>query len=137
MNKVKWGATIILIQGFAMEIAPILFALSGIVNAENTADSIVRYKFVVPFFSENMELLLVSGLVFGVTRIIGAAALLKDRMWGFVLSLINCIVSMILLVFLLPAGALDGILACIALILLLSGYFGKRSVSERLQVGSE
>jgi hypothetical protein len=47
-------------------------------------------------------------------------------MWGFALSLINCIVTMSLMIFMLPAGIADGILAGTALILILTEYFGDK-----------
>jgi uncharacterized membrane protein (DUF2068 family) len=66
--------------------------------------------------------------IFGITRIIGAIGLLKNRLWGLVLSVINCIITMILMVFMLPAGIVDGVLASAALILILTAYFGKRKI---------
>ena len=66
--------------------------------------------------------------IFGITRIIGAIGLLKNRLWGLALSVINCIVTMVLMVFMLPAGIVDGVLATFALILMLTAYFGKREI---------
>jgi hypothetical protein len=51
-----------------------------------------------------------------------------NRMWGLVLSVINCVVTMALMIFLLPAGILDGVLACSALVLMLTQYFGKMRI---------
>lgn len=63
-------------------------------------------------------------------RLIGAIGLLKNRMWGLVLSVINCIITIALMMFLLPAGILDGILAGTALVFILLQYFGDKKIVE-------
>ena len=75
-------------------------------------------------------MILFMGAIFGVMRIIGAIGLLKNRMWGLALSVINCVVNMILMMFMLPFGIQDGLLACIALVLILTQYFGNRKIIE-------
>ena len=72
--------------------------------------------------------MIIIGAIYGVVRIIGAVGLLKNRMWGFVLSIINCVITMTLMIFMLPAGIMDGLLACTALILMLTQYFGKKEI---------
>jgi hypothetical protein len=37
---------------------------------------------------------------------------------------------MVLMIFMLPAGIVDGFLACPALILILTGYFGKKEITK-------
>lgn len=66
-----------------------------------------------------MNLMFVMGVIYGVIRVIGAVGLWKNRMWGVVLSVINCVIAMALMMFMLPVGIMDGILATIALILIL------------------
>ena len=45
--------------------------------------------------------------------------------------MINCVVTMILMMFMLPAGIMDGILSGAALLLMLMQYFGKeKAVAE-------
>ena len=63
-------------------------------------------------------------------RLIGAIGLLKNRMWGLVLSVIICIITITLMMFLLPAGIMDGILAGSALILILMGFYGDRKITN-------
>ena len=63
-------------------------------------------------------------------RLIGAIGLLKNRMWGLALSVINCVITLALMMFLLPAGVMDGILAGSALVLLLMQYFGDKKIQE-------
>ncbi len=70
----------------------------------------------------------IAGLIYGVVRVIGAVGLWKNRMWGLVLSVIICVITMALMIFMLPAGIMDGILACSALILILVQYFGNRKI---------
>ena len=65
-------------------------------------------------------------------RSVGAVGVLRNRLWGLVLSVINCVVTMVLMVFMLPAGIVDGLLACSALVLLLTAYFGTRPLAPAL-----
>ncbi|MCT4574522.1 hypothetical protein N3930_47335, partial [Bacillus thuringiensis] len=68
------------------------------------------------------------GGVFAALRIIGAAGLLRNRMWGYALSLITCSATLVLMMFMLPAGIADGILAGGALILLLLARYGRTPI---------
>ena len=79
---------------------------------------------------DNMNLMLVMGAIYGIVRIIGAVGLWKNRMWALVLSVINCVITMALMMFMLPAGIMDGILATTALILILTQYFGNKKIIE-------
>ncbi len=88
------------------------------------------FSFIVPYFQENLYLMMIIGGIFGAARLIGSIGLLKNRMWGLVLSVINCIITMTLMVFMLPAGILDGIFAGSALILILVQYYGTKKVIE-------
>lgn len=86
-----------------------------------------RFKF--PYFQDNLNMMIVIGAIYGVVRTIGAIGLLKNKMWGFMLSVINCVITMALMMFLLPAGILDGVLASSALILMLTQYYGNKEIS--------
>jgi hypothetical protein len=70
----------------------------------------------------------IAGLLWGVFRAIGVFGLWRGRMWGFSLSVINCVIALILMMDMLPFGIMDGILAGTALILLLTQYFGKKEI---------
>ena len=48
------------------------------------------FSFIVPFFDEHLYLMMAMSGVFAALRTVGAIGLLKNRMWGFVLSGINC-----------------------------------------------
>ena len=80
--------------------------------------------------ANNLALMLPMAVIFGVTRVIGAVGVLKNRKWGFILSVINCVITMNLMLFMIPAGIADGILASTALLLLLSGYFRNQKITE-------
>jgi uncharacterized membrane protein (DUF2068 family) len=73
---------------------------------------------------------MVMGAMYGILRILGAIGLLKNKMWGLVLSVINCVITLALMMFLLPAGIMDGVLAGGALILILLQYFGNKKIIE-------
>lgn len=55
---------------------------------------------------------------------------MENRIWGLVLSIINCVITMALMMFMLPAGIMDGILATTALILILIQYFENKKIIE-------
>ena len=96
------------------------------------AFGIVRYfSFIVPYLQENMYLMLAIGLLYGVARVMGAIGLWKNKMWGLVLSIINCVITMALMIVMLPAGIMDGIFACSALLLILTQYYGDKKIIEQ------
>lgn len=113
-----------------MEIGGCLCLIPVFIFGSNQFDINQYFSFIIPYFKDNMNLMLVVGLIYGIVRIIGAVGLWKNRIWGLVLSTINCIVTMILMMFMLPAGIMDGILACSALILILVQYFGDRKIIQ-------
>lgn len=126
-KKFKIAAILMIIHGAMME------ALTGIAMfplaiKSGMNDAALPFIFAIDFFRENILFMLPMAVIFGVVRVIGAVALLKNRKWGFVLSVINCIVTMNVMLFMIPSGIADGILACTALILLLCGYFGKEEI---------
>lgn len=128
-KKFKIAAVLMIIHGAMMEaltgIAMFPLAIKSSMN-----DAVLPYIFAIDFFRENILFMLPMAVIFGVTRVIGAVALLKNLKWGFVLSVINCIVTMNVMLFMIPSGIADGIFACTALILLLCGYFGKEKINK-------
>lgn len=87
-------------------------------------------SFIVPYLQDNIKLMLIVGGIYGTIRVIGAVGLWKNRMWGLALSVINCVITLALMVFMLPAGIIDGVLAGSALLLILIQYFGCRKIDE-------
>lgn len=81
--------------------------------------------FALPYLQENLYLMMAMSGIFAALRVLGAVGLLRNKLWGLALSIINCLVTLALMVFLLPAGLLDGLLSGTALVLLLLARFGK------------
>lgn len=130
MNKYKIASVLMMIHGAFMEIGG-CFCLIPIFILGADKFNINEYiSFIVPYFQENMDLMLIMGMLYGIVRVIGAVGLWKNRMWGLVLSILNCIITMILMMFMLPAGIMDGVLACSSLILILTQYFGDKKIIE-------
>lgn len=126
-NKFKIAAILMIIHGALMEagtgIFMMPFALKHLTNGK-----ISEYIFAIDMFRDNILFMIPMAIVFGVTRVIGAIGLLKNRKWGFVLSVINCVVTMIIMIFMIPSGITDGLLSCSALVLLLAGYYGTETI---------
>ena len=128
MKKYKIASVLMMIHGAFMEIGG-CFCLIPIFILGADKFNINEYiSFIVPYFQENMDLMLIMGMLYGIVRVIGAVGLWKNRMWGLVLSILNCIITMILMMFMLPAGIMDGVLACSSLIL--TQYFGDKKIIE-------
>ena len=130
MKKYKIAAILMIIHGGFMEIGGVLCALPALILGSGKFDIGQYFSFKLQYFQDNLYMILFMGAIFGVMRIIGAIGLLKNRMWGLALSVINCVVTMILMMFMLPFGIQDGLLACIALVLILTQYFGNRKIIE-------
>lgn len=86
------------------------------------------FSFIVPFFNEHLYLMMVMSGAFGALRTVGAIGLLRNRQWGYWLSVTNCVVTLTLMIFMLPAGIADGLLSGTALVLLLMARFGKAPI---------
>lgn len=126
MKRYKIASVLIIIHSL-IEILGCLALVPLFVMPEMQMDS--YFSFIVPFFNENLVMMLIMGGIYGTIRLLGARALYKNKMWGLVLSVINCIVTLIVMMFMLPAGIMDGILSGAALILILSQYYeGKKAI---------
>lgn len=130
MKRYKIAAWLMIIHGGFMEIGGVLCALPALILGSGKFDIGQYFSFKLQYFQDNLYMILFMGAIFGVMRIIGAIGLLKNRMWGLALSVINCVVTMILMMFMLPFSIQDGLLACIALVLILTQYFGNRKIIE-------
>ena len=128
MKKYKLAALLMIIHGGCMEIGGVFCLIPALILGPEKFDISSYFAFKLPYFQENLSMMLVMGAIYGVMRIIGSVGLLKNRMWGLVLSVINCVVTMALMMFLLPFGITDGILACAALVLMLTEYFGNKEI---------
>lgn len=128
MKKYRIAAILMLIHGGMMEIGGVFAAVPALFFGTDKFDMSQYFEFKLPYFQENLYLMLIMGALYGVLRVIGAIGLLKNRKWGFVLSVINCVLTLALMMFMLPAGIMDGILAGTALVLILTQYYGKESL---------
>ena len=81
--------------------------------------------FALPYLQDNLYLMMTMSGIFATLRVLGAVGLLRNRLWGLGLSIANCLVTLALMVFLLPAGLLDGVLSGTALVLLLFARLGQ------------
>lgn len=128
MKKYKIAAVLLIIHGGIFEIGG-LFSIIPIILFGNNAFEIRKYiSFIVPYLQDNIILMCVMSGIYGTMKIISAVGLLKNRMWGFVLALINCAITMALMIFMLPAGIMDGIFSCTIIVILLVQYFGKNEI---------
>ena len=130
MKKYKVASILMFVHGAFMDVGGCLCLIPVFIMGSDQFDINQYFSFVVPYFKNNMNLILIIGSIYGIVRIIGAFGLWKNRMWGLVLSVINCVITMALMMFMLPAGILDGILATTALVLILTQYFGNKKIIE-------
>jgi len=123
LKKIKIAAVLLMIHGI-IEVAG-LVALFPIANGT----SYVTFK--MTYLQDNLIFVSVLGVIFGISKIISAIAIWRNRMYGLILGSMNCFLVLLLCMFFLPVGIVDALLALPALILLISGYLGKRLILEK------
>ncbi len=128
MRKYKIASILMFIHGAFMEIGGCLCLIPVMIFGSDSPDMSKYFYFIVPYMQDNLYMMSMIGLIYGIVRVIGAVGLWKNRMWGLALSIINCVITMALMIFMLPAGIMDGILACSSLILILVQYFGNKKI---------
>ena len=129
MQRYKIASLIMIIHGGCMEIGGAFCFIPAMLFGTDTFDLERYFSFKLPYFQDNLNMMIIMGAIYGVVRTVGAIGLLKNKMWGFMLSVINCIITMALMMFLLPAGIMDGVLASSALILMLTQYYGEKEIA--------
>ncbi|QWU14686.1 hypothetical protein SAMN04487895_106161 [Paenibacillus sophorae] len=125
MKKIRLAGILMLIHG-SLDFSAFFMLYLPLEDVER------RISFALPLFQENMRLMLMMSSIVGLCRIIGAIGVLINRKWGWVLSLINCTVTIVLMFAMLPAGVLNGLLTCSALVLLLIGRYGAEKIELTL-----
>ena len=120
IKRYKVAAIIIIIHGL-IEIGGFFSVLPIWLGADVGA--------FVPF-EPPPPIIVIGGVIWGVLRLIGGVGLLKNLKWGFALSLITCVIAISAMFEHLPFGLMDATLAGVALILMLTQYFGKKKVDE-------
>jgi hypothetical protein len=122
----RWAAALLIAQGVLME-GLVAVGLVGLVLAGVPQAAILERTtvFALSYLQENLYLMMSMSGIFGVLRVIGAVAMWRNRLWGLALSVVNCVVTLTLMVFLLPPGLVDGVLSGTALVLVLYGWLGR------------
>jgi len=120
MKQFKIAAIIIIIHGL-IEIAGFFSVLPLRFGAEQSV--------WIPFDPPD-PLTVIGGVIWGAFRLIGGFALYKNRMWGFWFSAILCVKALSAMFYILPFGIMDAILGGTALILMLTGYFGEKKITN-------
>ena len=113
MKKYKIAAILMIIHGGFIELGGILGMIPALFIGTDKYDISKYFEFKLQYFQDNLYMMMIMGALYGVFRLIGAIGLLKNRMWGLVLSVI-----------------MDGIFAGSALILILMQYFGDKKIEE-------
>nr|WP_276509194.1 DUF2127 domain-containing protein [Pseudoclavibacter chungangensis] len=111
-----------------MEGLPFLLLIVVLLSGVDLDDLASRLPIILPFFAGQLVLMMVMSGLFAALRIVASIGLLKNRMWGYALSVVNCVVTLVLMVFMLPAGIVDGLLSGTALVLLFVGRYGDAPV---------
>ena len=101
MKRYKIAAILMIIHGFFMEICGSLSLIPVFILRNDNFDINSYFSFIVPYFRDNMNLMLIVGALYGIIRIIGAVGLWKNKMWGLWLSVINCVITLALMIFML------------------------------------
>lgn len=131
MKKYKAASILMIIHGAFMEIGGCLCVLPLLFMSKDGFNIEQYFSFIVPYFRDNLNLMLIIGMIYGIIRVIGAVGLWKNKLWGLALSVINCVITLALMSFMLPMGIIDGVLAGSALILILIQFFGNKNIIEK------
>jgi hypothetical protein len=112
--------------------ASILIMVHGLIEITAIVSLFVplSFHFVFEELNQAWQATVVVGIVSGVLRICAVFGILRNRLWGWVLGLVMCVITFSMLTLYLPAGAADSILAGGALILLLIGKLGSTPIFE-------
>jgi uncharacterized membrane protein (DUF2068 family) len=125
-RELRVAAGLLIAQGVLME-GLVVVGLFILLAAGVSQDVIITNAeiFALPYLQQNLYLMMAMSGVFAVLRVVGGIALWRDRLWGLALSLVNCTVTLVLMIFLLPAGIADGLLSGTALVLILHAWLAR------------
>lgn len=132
MKKYKIAAMLMIIHGGFMEIGGVFAMIPALMVGTDKFDIGQYFSFKLPYFQDNLNMMIIMGAMYGILRVIAAIGLLRNRMWGLVLAVILCCITLTLMMFLVPAGIMDGVLAGISLVLILMQYFDGRVIVEQV-----
>lgn len=124
--QLRGAASLLLIQSILMGASVFVGLLVLLALGVPQATITDRVEvFGLSYLNDNLYSMMAMSGVFAALRIIGAIGLLRNRMWGLMLSLGNCVVTLVLMTFLLPAGLVDGVLSGVAFLLLILVRWGR------------
>lgn len=127
-RQVRVAAALMIAQGALMEGLPFL-ALPVLLMMNVHASVLAQgFSFIVPFFNAHLYLMMAMSGIFGSLRVVAAIGLLRNRLWGYWLGTINCLVTLVVMTFMLPAGIVDGLLSGAALFFLLLARYGETPI---------
>lgn len=131
IRRFRGAAVLLLIQGGLMEGMPFLGLLVVLALGIDASAIAERVEvFALPYLQDNLVMMMVMSGLFGALRVTGAIGLLRGRMWGLALSVITCVVTLALMIFILPAGIVDGMLSGTALVLILTAWYGNVGIAR-------
>ncbi|MDQ1083127.1 MULTISPECIES: hypothetical protein [Microbacterium] len=129
--RYRVAAWLVITQGAVMEMSA-FFALPVLLLLRVEPGDVGEHvRFALPYFQDNLYLLMIMSGIFGVLRVLGGVGILRDRLWGLAVTAVMCGVTLALMIFLLPAGIFDGLLSGGALVLIAFAWFGSRTLSAR------
>ena len=79
MKKYKAAAMLMLIHGGCMEIGGVLCLIPALILGAERFDIQQYFSFKLPYFQDDLSMMLIMGALYGAMRIIGAVGLLKNR----------------------------------------------------------
>jgi hypothetical protein len=79
--------------------------------------------------ADNVAMISMFGVFWGVTRVIAAVGILQNRKWALALGIIISVITLMTSISIIPAGVMDTLFAIPVLILLLIGWFGNTLIS--------
>lgn len=127
-RKVRWAAALQLTQGLLMEGLPFIGVLLLWCLGLSLDTYLPQKIFIIPVFNEHLPLLMLLSGVFAGLRVVASVGLLRNRQWGYALSTTMCVITLILMIFMLPAGLADGLLSGTALVLLFMTKYGAAQI---------
>lgn len=128
MKLIKLAALFSAAQAILMELSALILFVGVIAVGSDLGFMDGHPIFSMKYLQDNLELMMIMAGIFGALRLVGAVGLWKNRMWGFYLSLIMCIVTLVLMIFMLPAGIADGLLSGAALVCMLIAHSGTKTI---------
>ena len=83
MKKYKIAAILMIIHGGFMEIGGVLAMIPAFMVGMDKFDIGQYFSFKLPYFQDNLNMMIVMGAMYGILRVIAAIGLLRNRMWEF------------------------------------------------------